>query len=560
MSIASLATAPARLRDLGRVRRIAGVLARHGFSDIAERMHVAPWLRSLGRVFRRRNPRAEAIPVPVRLRLVLEELGPTFVKFGQMLATRPDLVPMSVVLELRRLHDEVPPFPFEDVRATLEADFKRPLSELFRHIAEQPIAAASIAQVHCATLVSGEDVVIKVQRPRLPEVIGADLRILSALAAMLEDRVPEVRQFRPVAIVEEFKRSLSRETDFHAELASMLRFRENFKDEPGIYVPLPRPDLSTRRVLVMERVEGIKITDREALAAAGIDVRAVVDVGMRVTLRSIFEFGFFHADPHPGNFFIRKDGVIALLDFGMMGSVDSQRLDELLTFMVAVLTGDLDMMMNLMLDADLIGDDTDLRAMRGEMRSLLDVYRHASIAQVDVATFLSQVFEVAIRHQVALPSDLLLVGKAIATMEGIGREAYPEFQPLDAVKPYLTEVYVKRMLDAGRHSQTVARSVMDGLALLKDAPLDLRRVLRKLRRGELTMVLKSAEAEAVARGRNRRMTRMLLAALLPVFFFGGTALIGVESRLQNVAGLISLGVAWVFFVGLVISMLQGDGR
>jgi ubiquinone biosynthesis protein len=560
MSLASLVTAPAKLRDLGRLRRIAGVLARHGFGDVAERLHVAPWLRRAGRVFHRKAEAQGALPVAVRIRRVIEELGPTFVKFGQMLATRPDLVPLDVVLELRRLHDEVPPFPFDAVRAMVEEDLGRPLAEVFSRFDETPVAAASIAQVHRACLATGEEVVVKVQRPRLPEVIAADLRILSGLASMIEDRVPEVRPFRPLAMVEEFRRSLNREIDFRAEAASMERFARNLADEPGIRVPKPMAGLSSRRVLVMERLEGAKVTDREALARMGVDVKALVEVGMRVTMRSIFEFGFFHADPHPGNFFVQPDGKIALLDFGMMGSIEPQRVDEMLSFMFALLTGDLDMLMNLMLDIDLIGDDTDVRAMRGEMRALLDAYGTASIGQVDVATFITQVFQVTVRHHVVLPADLLLVGKAVATMEGIGRDAYPDFQPLDAMRPYLTEVYVKRMLDAKKHSQTVTRSLLDGLALAKDAPLDVRRVLRKLRRGELTINLKSAEAEAAQRAQSRRVNRMILGVLFPLFFFAGVYLVDAESGLQNVAGLVSLGLAWVFFLGLGISMLHGDGR
>ena len=560
MNLASLVMAPLRLRDLGRLRRIAGVLGRHGFFDVAERLRIAPWGRSLKRLFRRRAEPYQVVPVTRRIRLALEELGPTFVKLGQMLATRPDLIPMDLVLELRRLHDDVPPFPFEDVRTIVEADLGRPLDAVFAEFGKTPVAAASIAQVHRARLSTGEDVVVKVQRPQLTRVIGADLRILRGLAVMLEARVPEVRQFRPVAIVEEFRRSLDRETDFTAELASMVRFRKNFADEPKLYVPTPYPAVSSRRVLVMERVEGAKITDRAALLAMGVDPRQVVETGMRVTLRAIYEFGFFHADPHPGNFFIKPDGTVVLVDFGMMGSVEPQRIDEMLTFMVGVLTGDTDKVVNLMVDADLVGDDTDLRALRSDLRGILDRYRDASLASIDVSRFITEVSSTAMRHHVMLPSDLLLVGKAMATMEGIGREAWPDFQPLDAIRPYLTELYIRRMLDARKHSQAVMRSVIDGLALLKEAPLDIRRILRKLRRGELTIVLKSADIDAASRGSGARLNRLLFALLFPVFFFGGIWLAGSESGLQNVAGLVSFGLAWVFLLGLFFSMFGGEGQ
>ena len=249
-----------RLRDLRRVRRIAGVLARHGFADVAARMGPAAWARSVFRALLRR-PRVSPIPVERRLRLVLEELGATFIKLGQMLATRPDLVPMALVDELRHLQDEVPPFPFEDVILIVESELGCPMGEVFSHVEEIPVAAASIAQVHFATLLTGESVVIKVQRPNLNRQITGDLRILAGLASALEARVPEVRHFRPRAIVEEFTKSLQRETDFVGEAASMDRFRAMFADEPGLVVPKPFHQWTRRRVLTMERVDGVKVTD-----------------------------------------------------------------------------------------------------------------------------------------------------------------------------------------------------------------------------------------------------------------------------------------------------------
>lgn len=550
-----------RLRDLKRLRYIAKVLIRHGFEDVAVRLgwplRIRAWtLRLLGKV-----PKGyERLPIEVRIRKVFEDLGPTFIKFGQVLATRPDLIPMALVLELKRLHDQVPPFPFEDVKALLEEDLRRPISEVFEYIEEEPIASASIAQVHGARLITGEEVVIKVQRPRLNEVVRADLRLLQGLAHLIESRIPELRPFRPRALVEEFKRSLERETDFIAEMHAMLRYKQAFSDEPKLYVPRPYENLCTKRVLVMERVRGVKVTDLEGLRQLNVDLKGIVEVGMRVTLRSIFEFGFYHADPHPGNFFIREDGSIALLDFGMMGFIDQKRLDELLTYLVAMVTGDVDMMVSVLLDADLISDETDLRALRNDLRAILDRYGGISIGAIDLSSFLNDSIEVARRHHVVLPADLLLVGKAIATMEGIGREVYPEFEPITAIRPYLVELYVRRMLDSKRHSQAILRAATDAIALLREAPFDLRRILRRLRRGELSLQVRSPAEEARLEGLNRRTNRLILAFLFPTFFFGGSLLVGSNSALQNILGLVSFGLAGLFFLGLAFSMVRGNGR
>jgi len=560
MSLGGLILFPWRLRDMGRARRIALVLARHGFADIAIRLgwpvRLRTWLSSW---FGRSPSAAETLPVETRIRRVFEELGPTFIKFGQVLATRPDLIPMPLVLELKRLHDQVPAFPFEEVRRVVEQELRRPLHEVFESFDTEPVASASIAQVHRARLRTGEDVVVKVQRPRLHDLVTSDLRILAALARALEARIPEVRPFRPRALVEEFKRSLTRETDFLAEMHAMARYKKNFADEPRLFVPEPFPALCTRRVLVMQRVEGVKVTDLDGLRRLNVDLKAVVEVGMRVTMRSIFEFGFFHADPHPGNFFIREDGTIALLDFGMMGSIESERLDQLLTYLTAMVTGDVEMMVNVLVDADLVGDDTDMRSLRGDLRAILDRYAGSAIGAIDVSSFLNESIEVARRHHVVLPADLLLVGKAIAVMEGVGREIYPEFEPVAAVRPLLTELYVRRVLDAERHSRTALRTLVDGLVLLRDAPVDLRRILRKVRRGELTVKVQSVGEEARLKGLQARTNRLVFAFLFPTFFFGGVYLIGLDSSLQNLAGLVSFGLAGLFFLGLVVSLLGSDG-
>jgi len=545
--------------EVRRLRHIAGVLARHGLADVAARLGPLAWVRSVWRGILRRGP-AEDLPIERRIRRVLEELGPTFVKLGQMLATRPDLVPVSLVEELRHLQDEVEPFPFEGVLETIREDLGREWNEVFRSIEPRPVAAASIAQVHRAVLLDGREVVIKVQRPSLEGQISADLRLLRNLAVRIEAGIPEARSFRPLAIVEEFTKSLKRETDFRTEAHSMMRYARNFADEPGLKVPEPLLEASGRRVLTMERVEGVKVTDRDALEAMGVDLKALVELGMRVTMRSIFEFGFFHADPHPGNFFVRPDGTIVLLDFGMMGTLEPRRVDEILSFLVAVLTGDVEMVVDQLMEADLVSDETDLRALRTDLRSILVRYQDVQLGDVDVAGFLQEVSMVTVRHHVMLPTDLLLVGKSVATMEGLGHQVYPEFRPLEAIRPYLTEVYVQRMLDAKKHSQAMARTSVDLMNLLKDAPFELRRVLRKARRGELAIQVRSP-AESDRRAMlGRLVNRVILAILFPAFFFGSVFLLERGGTWATGAGWASAALAWIFFWGLLWSFLTGDGR
>jgi ubiquinone biosynthesis protein len=545
-----------RPRDFSRLRKIGSVLIRNGLEDIVGRFGFLLRLRTLFL----RKPKTEPIPLERRIRMTFEQLGPTFIKFGQVLATRPDLLPMSFLFELRNLHDHVAPMPFETARTVIEKELGKPIPQVFESLEETPVASASIAQVHRARLVSGEEVVVKVQRPDLPQIVASDLRILAYLADLLERRIPESRQFRPKALVEEFKHSLTRETDFTLEMASMLRYKENFKDEPDLVVPKPLQNLCTKKLLVMERVEGVKVTDKEALKALGVDLQKVVETGLRVTLRSIFEFGFFHADPHPGNFFVLKDNKIALLDFGMMGSIDQKRIDELLTYLVALVGKDVDKVMDVFLDADLIGDETDLRSLRRDLYSMLDRFGDAVLGNLDVSALVTESASVARKHHVILPVDLLLIGKSVATMEGIGREVYPEFKPLEAVRPIIAELYVKRVLDAKKHSEVVARSMFDILSLLKDAPFDIRRILRKLRRGEIQIRLCDQSLDVKEKAKDARVDRVVFACFLPIFFFGGVYLLEHDSLLHKTLSLVSFALSFFSFLGLLWNMLHSSER
>jgi len=506
---------PQYWRNLRRTRAILKVIARHGFSDVIVRAGLDAKLGFLWRRILLTEDQTEIMRATweERVRMVFEDLGPTFVKLGQIMATRPDLIPMSLVLELRKLQDNVPPFAFEEVRRTIEEDTGTTLAELFASFDEAPLAAASIAQVHRATLKSGEHVVVKVQRPHLKETIETDLAILRIIALQLDARVPEVRQFNVLAAVDEFSRSLKREIDFRNELWNLERYRKNFAQDPTLHVPVTYPKLCSVRFITMEFIAGVKVTDLDALHRIGVDPGLIARNGTQIVLDSIFKYGFFHADPHPGNFFVLPGGTIALIDFGMMGSVDKQRMDELLTFLVSILLNDTEMMVNLFLELGLIDEDTDVRALRGEVSGVIERYYGQSLDQIDIGAFIAQVFEVVVRHHVWLPGDLLLVAKSITTMEGIAQEILPSFNPIEMMRPYLVTLYVKRTLDPLEHSKRIYRVVNDWLSLAQTVPRDVRSLLGKARKGELTLrVERPGEYEREAQ-KDRIANRAIVTAL-----------------------------------------------
>ncbi len=547
------------MRDFNRLREIASVLSRYGFDDLARRLGFVSAVRTAaGRVFRRQP--VPALSMAVRVRMAINELGPTFVKLGQMLAAHPELLPPEFIAEFKKFHDDVPPFPFDQVRQMIETETGRLVADIFESFDETPIAAASIGQVHSAVLRDGGRVAVKVQRPGIQAMMAADLRIIRRIAGILEKGVPVFRQMGAVAVVDEFRRNLMQELDFDGEVRNMVRYREMFADEPGLFVPAPIDGLCTSRVIVMDFVDGIKITDTAALTAAGVDMQKVVETGMNVILRSIFEFGFFHCDPHPGNFFVLRDGTVALLDYGTVGTVDSRRIDEMVAFMIALAGSDVDAMVNVLLDMDVIGDETDVRSLRAALSSLMARYRTASLKDVKLATFMNDVVGVARAHAVRLPADLLMVGKAMSIMEGIGTEVCPEFKPVDFIQPYLQKVYVDRMLDTDRQARSLTRVAMDGLGLLKDAPYDIRRILRRIRQGEHTIVVRSADERANRIDRNALVNRVVFAALFALFFVSAALFVDSTGGFRHAVGIVSAVMAPVFFVCLLASMFVHKGR
>jgi len=547
------------MRDFSRIRQIAAVLSRYGFDDLAARLGVISAVRTAGsRLLGRQGP--PDVSEAVRVRMAINELGPTFVKFGQMLATRPDILPPDFIFEFKKFQDDVPPFPFLQVREVFERETGRSLSEVFESIDETPLAAASIGQVHLAVLKSGRKVVVKIRRPGIVPQIESDLRIIRRIAGIMQSRVQLFKQMCAVAVVDEFSRNLLQELDFSVEVRNMLRYRDMFADDPELVVPAPVSEFCTQGVIVMDYVDGIKVTDTEALREAGVDMRKVVETGMRVILRSIFEFGFFHCDPHPGNFFVLRDGRVALLDYGTVGTVDSRRIDEMVAFMLAVAGSDVDGLINVLVDMDVVSDDTDVRILRADLSSILSRYRSASLRDVQLASFMNEVISVARRHAVGIPSDLLMVGKTMAIMEGIGHEVCPDFQPVEFIQPYLQKIYMDRMLDTDKQTRSLTKVALDSVGLLKEAPYDIRRILRRIRRGEHSIIVKSAEDRTNRLDRHVLVDRAIFAFLFVAFFVSAAVFADSGMAFRHAFGIASAVLAPVFLVCLLASILVHRGR
>ncbi|MSP93247.1 MAG: AarF/ABC1/UbiB kinase family protein [Myxococcales bacterium] len=517
-TIAQLLRLPQYARNLARLRHVTSVVARHGFGHVFMRAGLDKYAGVFSRTaLSEADDGLANLTWEHRVRLCCEALGPTFVKLGQVAATRADILPMSLIQELRKLQDDVPPFPFEHVRQVVEDGLgNRRLEDVYAEVTPTPLAAASIAQVHRARLRNedgspGAEVVLKVQRPQLDRIIRTDLDLLHVIASALEERVPETRPFRPVAAIEEFARGLKRETDFRNEIESIERFRRNFAHQLGLHLPVTYPALSSRRHITMEFIDGCKVSDKARLAQWGVQNEHIAKLGTRIVIESIFVYGFFHADPHPGNFFILPDGRIALIDFGMMGAVDRDTIDDLLAFLVALLLNDPEMLVTQFIDLGLVEDSVNVRAMQGEIAEIMARYNGRSLAQIDIGTFIGEVFETVVRYHVRLPVELILIGKSISTMEGIAQDLYPQFNPLEELRPYLVELYLKRMLDPKTYSRQMYRVLHDWWGLSRVLPGEIRGVLRRIKNGELTLNLHDEGANQRARRHERSINRVLVS-------------------------------------------------
>ena len=378
-SITPLGTIRKTYRHLNRYHHILRVLFKYGFDDLVELLHVDKYLETgLQMINRKPSEHLEKQSRPERLRMALEELGPTFIKLGQLLSTRPDFIPIAYLDELAKLQDDVPQFPFEEVEKIFLGETGHPPGDLFDYFEEEPFAAASIGQVHRARTANGLEMVVKVQRPDIDKIIAVDLEILAHIAQLMEQYIEELQGHRPTAIIEEFARSLSREIDFTIELTSIQRFAKQFAGNQKIHVARVYPELSSERILVMEYVDGIKASAIDSLRAEGVDLKRVAERGTQLVMEQIFIHGFFHADPHPGNIFILKDDVICFVDFGQMGRLSLREREEFTNLVVQLVAGNEQKVCTSLLALTVHDDSIDTERLSLDLADLMDRYLYQS--------------------------------------------------------------------------------------------------------------------------------------------------------------------------------------
>lgn len=562
MTIRKIGLISRTYRSINRYRQILTVFAKYGFGDLIETLRVGQYIElGLQLVSRGRSEPHEKLTRAERVRHICEELGPTFVKLGQVLSTRPDLIPADWAEELEKLQHQVPPFPFTQVREIIERELGRPLDAAFARFDEQPIAAASMAQVHRATLPDGEPVAVKVQRPGIREVIEVDLEILLHLATLAERHLEDVRLHRPTRIVHEFARTIENELDFTIEAANLERFGAVFLNDDTVYVPKVFRSSSTPQVLTLEFIDGIRPNELARLTEHGHDLKRIAQRGAELILKQIFAHGFFHADPHPGNVFVLPHDVICYLDFGMMGRVDRRTRERFSDLVAAVAGRDAEKTARILLDLLEHDDDVepDLRLIERDVAELIDVHLVSRLEEFAMGKLLQHLLELSHRHRLRLPPELVLMLKALATAEKVGAALDPGLDMVSQAAPFVRRLQIERYRPA-RMARDLYESGADLLQFVREFPGNLRDLLRLTRHGALKIGFEHRGLDHMLEVNERIANRVSFAIVVAALIVGSSVI--VHSQIPPkwheipVVGLAGFVAAGVMGLWLLLAILR----
>lgn len=504
----------AAARDLGRLHEIASVLVRHGMSDLVRRLGLSGALERAGRLLHFDPSEMVELSREEHVRRAMEELGPTFVKAGQVLAGRRDVLPPAWIAELEKLHEGAAPVPVEEIRAQLAEDLGAPPEEVFRDFRDEPLASASIAQVHRARLQSGEEVVLKVRRPGIDDVVAADVRLLTRIAELAESELPELARYRPRALVRQVARSLQRELDLRNEARSAERLAELLADDEHVTVPRVHGRWTRERLCVLEYIEGPSLGEwLDAGDAPPAERARVARRGADAVLEMVFVHGFFHADPHRGNVLLREDGRLGLVDFGMVGTLSEERRLEFLSLLGAVSERDPDGVVDVLLEWSRSGRP-DESILREDCAAFVERYRNVPLGDLDVGTLLGDVSSILRDNDLFLPDDVALLLKVFVTLEGLGRDLDPDFVMSRHVEPF-----ARRALRELRSPLAIARRWRRLAARFAvRLPRDASRLLARLRTGRATLEVEVQEldrfGETLAKSANRVTIGLVTSALI----------------------------------------------
>jgi len=552
------------IRTIRRYRSILGVLIKYGFGHFVEQLNIDYYLE-LGKriVTLDKIPKElERLSQPQRLRLAMEELGPTFIKLGQLLSTRPDVLGKEYIHEFSKLQDKVPAVSLEDINAQIQREMGHPAEELFAEFSKEPLAAASIAQVHRGKLKSGEEVVFKIRRPGIAKIVATDIDVLMGLAYLIEQHVPAVALYDPVGLVKEFRRNILREMNFTREGRTVDRFAVNFAGSDTVYTPKIFWDYSGEIVLTMEYVPGIKISDLENLTAQGYDLKEIAHRGADAFLRQVLDFGLFHADPHPGNVFILPGQVICMLDYGMVGRLGRDLKDQLIDLLQALLDKDVNRIISQLLYSGELADNSDLRNLRRDLHDFIEDYHDIVLQDIKVGKLLSEFIEILTHYRIHFPPDYMLLAKALIIMEGVGRQLDPNFNMISHMRPYIKKLVLERLSLKNVRAQAgdIAYAYT---SLAKSLPHDIKEFLNRLNRNKFKIDLEHRGLEKLVTDLDRSSNRVSFAVVIGSLIVGSSLVMQIDKGPMifgfPLLGLLGYSIAGLLGLWLAVGILR-SGR
>ncbi len=538
-------------RNAKRVGEILAILGRYGLADWLSGLDYN-WLQ--GRFVSFDGERLGKMTQEARIRLALTELGATFIKFGQMLSTRADVIGPALAVELAQLRSHTPPDPVESIKATIRAELGQTVDNLFADFNDTPLASASIGQVHQATLMTGEKVVIKVQHDGIEQTILGDLDIMGVLADLAQKHVSYVRPYQPVSMLREFKRTLLAELDFSAEKRNLEEFAENFAKDKNVHFPKIHAELCSRRVLTMEMLVGVSGEDVAGMRASGFDLNEFAQRGANMYLDMIFRDGFYHADPHPGNLMMLPGGVVGVLDCGMVGRLDDTMRDEVESLLLSIISKDAVELTDTVMRLGAVPPDLDRDGLRAEISNFVSEYGSRSLRDFNLSAALKQMTDIVRRYHIILPSSLALMLKMLVMLEGTSRTLSPNFNLAALIEPYQVKVF-KHRLSLDRLFKRMYRAYRDWDRLIDMLPRDLTEILRRVRSGTFEMRHEHQRLEST-------INRLIMGVLSASFFIGSSLLLAHKVPPApgdlSITGVIGLVVSMVFAWRLVRAINKAE--
>lgn len=549
-------------RDIKRYNHILGVLFRNGFGDLCDRMDLDKKIKdAVNSLTHKKVEPTKQLTPPQRARLVLEELGPTFIKMGQILSTRLDLIPKDFADEFKKLQSHVTAFPYKEAKEIIENELGRKLHDVFETFENKPIGSASLGQAHRAHLKSGEEVVVKVQRPNVQQTIETDLEILLHLATLAENNVEEIQLYQPTKIVEEFSFALERELDYQMEASNITHFTQDFQHDNTIYPFKVYAELSTARVLTMEYVVGISASDLDQIDAAGLDKKTIAQRGVDCVARQIFQNGFFHADPHPGNIIIVKDNRVCFIDLGMVGRLSRKKRQIISELLLAASRKDEAKAVTLLLklcEYDELSDQSRSLLER-QVAELTDKHLNKPLKQLSLAAIFYELIDLLTQHRLHISADFSMMVKAVASLEGLGRSLDPEINLIERIIPIVQVAQMERF-DPKNINADLMEFASGALQTVRDLPELMVELLSDIKTGKLKMEIKHQSSDSMQFLLNKVVNRLAFSIVLASLVISSSLMVvsDIPPKWNGipVIGLVGFVVAAVMSLWLLASILK----